>query len=330
MAIEKRNTAALFPNAIQISTLHHKYFFASFVYRDQAFILLNQTWIKSINKLFDDSDENILNLTLENKFKTENHETAVEMLDVPEVEVQSTLVEGNIGKISVQIPSNINNLSENLKSTFQILAVYHDFVNGGLEVPPWSGNRRHFSFNLKLPDATSDQGGGSHIRAYIADVVLTEDLNRIVIESKWRLEGITADSVNYLVRFKAFTINDERSKLEVEWQIHPITKCFFKESLINLIHTLISTFYSRVIQHLNSSIYDQNVDVKGPLEFLGACSVKRENEKPLLTEMTLYLIPFALLLCIFLYRISEIPSQDKVRIELAKTIFSDLKGIAEQ
>lgn len=44
VVIEKRNTALLFPNAIQISTLHHRYFFTSFVFREQAFAKMTKSW----------------------------------------------------------------------------------------------------------------------------------------------------------------------------------------------------------------------------------------------------------------------------------------------
>ncbi|ORZ14689.1 hypothetical protein BCR42DRAFT_417458 [Absidia repens] len=42
--IEKRTTAIFIPNAIQISTLHAKYTFASFLARDQAFDLIVDVW----------------------------------------------------------------------------------------------------------------------------------------------------------------------------------------------------------------------------------------------------------------------------------------------
>lgn len=42
--IEKRMTAMIIPNAIQISTLHAKHFFASFLVRDQAYDQLFEIW----------------------------------------------------------------------------------------------------------------------------------------------------------------------------------------------------------------------------------------------------------------------------------------------
>jgi hypothetical protein len=48
VAIEKRNTALVFPNAIQISTLHHRYFFASFVFREQAYSQVTTTWKRAM------------------------------------------------------------------------------------------------------------------------------------------------------------------------------------------------------------------------------------------------------------------------------------------
>lgn len=44
VSIEKRSTALVFPNAIQISTLHHRYFFASFMFREDAHNRLIATW----------------------------------------------------------------------------------------------------------------------------------------------------------------------------------------------------------------------------------------------------------------------------------------------
>ncbi|RUS19832.1 hypothetical protein BC937DRAFT_86840 [Endogone sp. FLAS-F59071] len=42
--IEKRTTAMIIPNAVQISTLHAKHFFSSFLVRDQAFDQLFEIW----------------------------------------------------------------------------------------------------------------------------------------------------------------------------------------------------------------------------------------------------------------------------------------------
>ncbi|KAI8137822.1 hypothetical protein BJV82DRAFT_566007 [Fennellomyces sp. T-0311] len=42
--IEKRTTALFIPNAIQVSTLHAKHFFASFLSRDQAYDLIVDVW----------------------------------------------------------------------------------------------------------------------------------------------------------------------------------------------------------------------------------------------------------------------------------------------
>ena len=50
VAIERRYTAIIFPNAIQISTLHHRYFFASFIYREEAFKQLHVAWKKMMNQ----------------------------------------------------------------------------------------------------------------------------------------------------------------------------------------------------------------------------------------------------------------------------------------
>ncbi|KAG2226936.1 hypothetical protein INT45_010215 [Circinella minor] len=60
--IEKRTTALFIPNAIQVSTLHAKHFFASFLSRDQAYDLIVDVWRMSrpsskINENQDD-DEN--------------------------------------------------------------------------------------------------------------------------------------------------------------------------------------------------------------------------------------------------------------------------------
>ncbi|KAJ2361009.1 hypothetical protein IW150_007348, partial [Coemansia sp. RSA 2607] len=47
MTIEKKMTALIIPNAIQVSTLHAKYFFGSFIYRDSAYTQLYDLWAKS-------------------------------------------------------------------------------------------------------------------------------------------------------------------------------------------------------------------------------------------------------------------------------------------
>ncbi|KAJ2884234.1 hypothetical protein FB639_001998 [Coemansia asiatica] len=47
MTIEKKMTALIIPNAIQISTLHAKHFFGSFMYRDSAYNQLYDLWAKS-------------------------------------------------------------------------------------------------------------------------------------------------------------------------------------------------------------------------------------------------------------------------------------------
>ena len=49
VAIEPKNTAILFPNAILVSTLHHRYIFASFIFRDQALKLITNAWKISVN-----------------------------------------------------------------------------------------------------------------------------------------------------------------------------------------------------------------------------------------------------------------------------------------
>ncbi|KAG2176215.1 hypothetical protein INT43_005449 [Umbelopsis isabellina] len=68
VAIEKRMTAKFIPNAIQISTLHSKHLFASFLSRDQAYDQLVEIWhvahpnlngrsLKKIDGLEDENDE---------------------------------------------------------------------------------------------------------------------------------------------------------------------------------------------------------------------------------------------------------------------------------
>ncbi|KAJ2777404.1 hypothetical protein GGI15_004516 [Coemansia interrupta] len=47
MTIEKKMTALIIPNAIQVSTLHAKHFFGSFIYRDSAYNQLFDLWAKS-------------------------------------------------------------------------------------------------------------------------------------------------------------------------------------------------------------------------------------------------------------------------------------------
>ncbi|KAI9244829.1 hypothetical protein BDA99DRAFT_543875 [Phascolomyces articulosus] len=59
--IEKRTTALFIPNAIQVSTLHAKHFFASFLSRDQAYDLIVDVWRMSrpsTKKNGMDDDEN--------------------------------------------------------------------------------------------------------------------------------------------------------------------------------------------------------------------------------------------------------------------------------
>lgn len=48
VSIEKRSTALIFPNAIQISTLHYRYIFASFLSRDDAYNHLIMAWRQAI------------------------------------------------------------------------------------------------------------------------------------------------------------------------------------------------------------------------------------------------------------------------------------------
>ncbi|KAI9502521.1 hypothetical protein BX070DRAFT_226305 [Coemansia spiralis] len=50
VSIEKKMTALIIPNAIQISTLHAKHFFGSFIYRDSAYNQLYDLWAKSKNE----------------------------------------------------------------------------------------------------------------------------------------------------------------------------------------------------------------------------------------------------------------------------------------
>ncbi|KAI9137672.1 GRAM domain-containing protein, partial [Paraphysoderma sedebokerense] len=47
IAIEKRVTALIFPNAIEVITERQKYFFASFIFRELAFNLLTSLWRKA-------------------------------------------------------------------------------------------------------------------------------------------------------------------------------------------------------------------------------------------------------------------------------------------
>ncbi|KAJ2746363.1 hypothetical protein GGI20_001423 [Coemansia sp. BCRC 34301] len=50
VSIEKKMTALIIPNAIQVSTLHAKHFFGSFIYRDSAYNQLYDLWGKSRNE----------------------------------------------------------------------------------------------------------------------------------------------------------------------------------------------------------------------------------------------------------------------------------------
>jgi hypothetical protein len=44
VSLDKRSTAVVIPNSIQVSTLHQRYFFASFLWRDQTYDLIKRHW----------------------------------------------------------------------------------------------------------------------------------------------------------------------------------------------------------------------------------------------------------------------------------------------
>ncbi|KAJ2715999.1 hypothetical protein H4R19_000893 [Coemansia spiralis] len=50
VSLEKRMTALIIPNAIQVSTLHAKHFFGSFIYRDSAYNQLYDLWAMGRNE----------------------------------------------------------------------------------------------------------------------------------------------------------------------------------------------------------------------------------------------------------------------------------------
>ncbi|KAI8344436.1 hypothetical protein BC941DRAFT_408637 [Chlamydoabsidia padenii] len=75
--IEKRTTAIFIPNAIQVSTLHAKHFFASFLSRDQAFDLMVDVWRYSRPIANKTTDSNIDDST--NSQHEENGELADEL-----------------------------------------------------------------------------------------------------------------------------------------------------------------------------------------------------------------------------------------------------------
>ncbi|PVV02940.1 hypothetical protein BB560_002595 [Smittium megazygosporum] len=58
--IEKKNTALIIPNAIEISTLHTKRFFTSFIHRESVYDNLIELWKKSRNRAI--SEQNSANL----------------------------------------------------------------------------------------------------------------------------------------------------------------------------------------------------------------------------------------------------------------------------
>jgi hypothetical protein len=85
----KRNTAKVFPNAIEVVTLQHKYFFCSFMFRDAAFRLAATAWSDYL-EASPSNDTHRLNvnskLDLELFVKKPTGEEQVRMLDEPEEE----------------------------------------------------------------------------------------------------------------------------------------------------------------------------------------------------------------------------------------------------
>ncbi len=71
IAAEKKFTALIIPNAILVSTLHQKYFFTSFLAREQAYSNIIQIWkeyqrrplkeaLKKSETIFSDDEEEYL------------------------------------------------------------------------------------------------------------------------------------------------------------------------------------------------------------------------------------------------------------------------------
>ncbi|XP_049848721.1 protein Aster-A-like isoform X2 [Schistocerca gregaria] len=50
IGVYKKNTVLLIPNAIEVVTYENKYYFASFVFRDQAFKLISSTWSSYVDR----------------------------------------------------------------------------------------------------------------------------------------------------------------------------------------------------------------------------------------------------------------------------------------
>ncbi|EMR10046.1 hypothetical protein PNEG_01800 [Pneumocystis murina B123] len=84
VSIDKKSTAIVFPNAIQITTLHAKYIFSSFISRDTTYDLLTSIWrltnpstrtsITEIN-IDDKNNENCEDLTKTRNLNDEDFET---------------------------------------------------------------------------------------------------------------------------------------------------------------------------------------------------------------------------------------------------------------
>ncbi|CAG8464187.1 22259_t:CDS:10 [Gigaspora rosea] len=83
VSIEKKVTAFVIPNAIQISTLHARHFFTSFLSRDTAFELLNVIWKQNHpgfnqNLPFNDSEYTLNKSTEASDASSESSETSEE------------------------------------------------------------------------------------------------------------------------------------------------------------------------------------------------------------------------------------------------------------
>lgn len=235
ISVDKRNTALMFPNAILVCTLHHRYFFASFLFREQAFTRIVSAWkavfkgqVETTGTLVRD-DEKYDFFSADEISQTKDDQSVVESRESSALVVQkdsslSCNCEYHFSILGLQLECEVgvDRLFEALKAGLQ--EVFHATVDRGA----WEHNTS-LSYNATVEMRfTFESQQPCHIQQSCA---VCEEGKRYVIDLQCNF--FEADQFNFktFLRFCLVSLNERGSQVVGTFDVQQPDRLFFKESM---------------------------------------------------------------------------------------------------
>lgn len=234
ISVDKRNTALVFPNAILVCTLHHRYLFASFLFREQAFAQIIFNWkavLKNQTELSDFFVNNdgeyscfAANEFSQRKDNELNHESiALETPFMPKCRMRSRNHITHLSVLGFQLRSKVDVES--------LLAVFKD---GFFKVFQISLSTQTSESGIQSLDAIVDMSFtfDDHLRCQVQQFyAFYEESERYVLDFIFTFFKTGEFNFKILSRYSFVALPDQGSSLVATFDVQQFDKLFFKESM---------------------------------------------------------------------------------------------------